>query len=321
MDKQKLLTLLTKYEKNECTEEEISVLKKWFQGFPEIKEDADLFEGEPEENVRNRIWEHVSRDFEYDSGAPRQLNWWYKVASAVAVFLLIGIYWTQFRKDENTGNQSDFISVRSARDTVLYLPDSSRLLLEPNSVIRYSRGFLYNRTVYLEGGGLFHVRKKLSAPFQVVSKEQITTVTGTIFSIKAYPGDNQVTTHLLEGSVRITHGQKADSMDLAPNEIAVYLVGSGKFTKLDNAAPAPGRPATTKPQLLFNGTTYEEIFATLETRFGVTIYIDRANLKECYFSAKFQTETLEEVLSILASINHFKYHITGNIVYVEDFEC
>lgn len=322
MDKQELLDLLIKYEKNECTEEEIAILKKWFEGFPEVREESDLFGGEAEDDVRDRVWSSMSDNFE-ESPAPRRLDrWWFKAAAALAVFLLIGIYWARY-SGEAPGGDTRLITFSYDQSSRLYLPDSSMLLLEPNSTVRYSSDFLNDRTVYLQGACLFHVKKMLEAPFRVVSKEQITTVTGTIFSVKAYPEDDEVTTHLLEGSVRVAHQQKTDSMHLAPNEIAVLSTQSGRFTKIEGAAgtAANRKPGVSGSELLFDAISYEEIFAKLEARFGVMIYVDRSNLKECYFSARFRTETLEEILAILASINHFKYHITGGIVYIEDFEC
>jgi len=314
MDKQTLLKLLKKYERNECTTEEIEALKKWYQSFPELE--ADLFNDEPEEIVAQRLWVNITRDMELTTTV--RFRWVWGVAASV-VCLLLATFWFWPIKEDISG---ETILTSSTEKLLFYLPDSSKLILEPNSMIRYDREFLHNRKVYLEGACLFHVTHRYGSPFQVYAKEQITTVTGTIFSMRAYPNETEVITHLLEGNVNLSNVHDSKQIVLNPDDIVVFSVASRTFSKVkENRQIQSAISETVKPVLNLNAVPYDEIFTKLEQQFGVTIFVDGEALGECLFSAKFQDESLEEILTILASVNHFKFYITGKIVYIEDFEC
>src|SRR5690606_8739712 len=98
MDKQTLLKLLKKYERNECTTEEIEALKKWYQSFPELE--ADLFNDEPEEIVAQRLWVNITRDMELTTTV--RFRWVWGVAASV-VCLLLATFWFWPIKEDISG--------------------------------------------------------------------------------------------------------------------------------------------------------------------------------------------------------------------------
>lgn len=72
------------------------------------------------------------------------------------------------------------------------LPDGSTVLLNEGSELSYSTSFgKQAREVTLTGEGYFDVQHNLSKPFKVLTGNVTTTVLGTAFNIKAYPGSRK----------------------------------------------------------------------------------------------------------------------------------
>lgn len=104
------------------------------------------------------------------------------------------------------------------------LSDGTIVWLNSKSSLKYPNEFTAKeRVVELNGEGYFEVAHKKNQPFKVVTEHQTVEVLGTHFNINAY-NDEQTTTTLLEGSVRI--GAYGLQKILAPNQQAKLANGN-----------------------------------------------------------------------------------------------
>lgn len=86
----------------------------------------------------------------------------------------------------------------------LSLPDGTRVWLNASSSITYPTAFHgRERKVSITGEAYFEVAYDETKPFHVEVNNITVEVLGTRFNINAYPDEQQVTTTLLEGSVKI----------------------------------------------------------------------------------------------------------------------
>ncbi|MBL7735372.1 MAG: FecR family protein [Chitinophagaceae bacterium] len=86
----------------------------------------------------------------------------------------------------------------------LSLPDGTRVWLNASSSITYPTAFHgKERKVSMTGEAYFEVARNETKPFYVEVNNITVEVLGTHFNINAYPDEQQVTTTLLEGSVKI----------------------------------------------------------------------------------------------------------------------
>jgi transmembrane sensor len=102
----------------------------------------------------------------------------------------------------------------------LTLPDGTKVWLNAASSIRYPTAFNgRERRVEVRGEAYFEVAANAARPFFVdVSKQQTIEVLGTHFNVNAYEDEINLSTTLLEGSVRV-RGEKADqSLVLQPGQ-------------------------------------------------------------------------------------------------------
>lgn len=117
----------------------------------------------------------------------------------------------------------------------LRLPDGTNVWLNAASAISYPTAFTGNtRSVTLTGEAYFEVTANKDQPFIVqLNNETSVRVLGTHFNIHAYPDENNISTTLLEGAVRV-HVQQQTSL-LKPGQQLEINKKSGA-TALNNQA-------------------------------------------------------------------------------------
>lgn len=110
------------------------------------------------------------------------------------------------------------IHTPKGRQFSLLLPDGSKVWLNAASSLRYPTAFNgTERKVEVSGEAYFEIAKNASQPFRVaVQGAHVIEVLGTSFNVNAYTDEAQISTTLLEGSVRIGKtvlqpGQQAQS--------------------------------------------------------------------------------------------------------------
>ncbi|QBQ40489.1 FecR family protein [Sphingobacterium psychroaquaticum] len=107
------------------------------------------------------------------------------------------------------GVEVEFVAPRGAL-LKMKLPDGSAVTLNAESRLVYNTNFSAgNRSVLLEGEAFFEVSKRRRAgageleKFTVVTDKQLVEVHGTRFNVKAYRGEKNTKTALLEGLVDV----------------------------------------------------------------------------------------------------------------------
>jgi transmembrane sensor len=90
------------------------------------------------------------------------------------------------------------------------LPDGSKAWLNAASSLRFPTVFTgATRTVELTGEGYFEIAKNEKMPFHVKAKDVDIEVVGTHFNVMSYANEAAIRTTLLEGSVKLNHGNSS----------------------------------------------------------------------------------------------------------------
>lgn len=120
------------------------------------------------------------------------------------------------------------VTTANANQYQLVLRDGTKVWLNAASSIRFPADFVgTTRTVEITGEAYFEVAKDASKPFHVKVNGTDIEVLGTHFNVNAYTDEAVVKTSLLEGSVKITSGNKSNK--LAPGQEA-NVTSSGDLT-------------------------------------------------------------------------------------------
>lgn len=225
-------------------------------------------------------------------------------AVLIPLFIMAGgyLYYTRDKLIE--------ISVAYGETRHLFLPDSSEIWINSGSSIKYPKVFTDDqRQIYLKGEAYFSVKKNPAKPFIVKTEPLSVKVLGTKFNVKAYPGDENVTTTLTSGKVEVFTSLQ-ESQILRPNEQLTYNINTSAMN-IEQVLPVE-TDAWLVGQILFINSSFNEIKQTLERHFNVTIDDKTAISASRSYTVKFlKGETLTEILDVLKDVVGFTYRQQG----------
>jgi ferric-dicitrate binding protein FerR (iron transport regulator) len=202
----------------------------------------------------------------------------------------------------------------AGQKTRIILPDSSIVLLNGNSQIRYSCNFgESNRKVELKGEGYFDVRKDPSRQFVVSTSHLDIKVFGTSFNVKAYENDQAVEVGLKTGKIGLDRNNK-EMAQLSPGQVASFDKTKEKLDvgEIDMNLVS----AWTRDELIFEEDPLSEIIKYMERRYGVSVQVASELLDNELLTFKVKTESLTEFLELIRLLKPIKYHINGKQVVI-----
>lgn len=254
-----------------------------------------------------------------------------------------------------SANKAHFFNIKVAygSKTTIELPDSSLVILNSGSTLSYPDKFeTASRTVKLTGEAFFEVKKNSRRPFYVQTKDVTIKVLGTKFNVKSYPDELTSETTLVSGSVEIsqnnteidkTKKKSTAPIFLKPNQKAIFTRTTGITELKDLAKEKTKEPIKTQPaipvllvakiavqdqkdteidiawknnKLILNNDSFGEIIKVLERWYNVEIILKNPSLADVRFSAKFDRESISDVLNALNIIEPFHYEINKNMITI-----
>ena len=172
------------------------------------------------------------------------------------------------------------------------------------------------REVQLQGEAYFEVEKDARHPFVVKADPVEVEVLGTHFNVEAYPGDAEVKTTLLEGSVAVNAPAVSSRITLSPGESAIYNRADKTLqeekTKENNTATG-----WRDGHFHFDYLPLQEIARELSNAFHVKIKITDEDIKDFRIRAHFtEGESLDQMLDLLQPAGNFSYSKTNDTILI-----
>jgi len=225
---------------------------------------------------------------------------WQKIAGIAAVGLvaLMAAYWL-FQQPFSPEGDLQIVQTGLGEQQEILLPDSSRVLLNENTVLSYNTAFA-KRQVQLAGEAFFEVERMEERPFEVISPSTKTVVLGTSFNVRAYPEEEQIEVTVETGKVRLTEQTEAEesSVLLSAGTSGIYRKTSKELvkteTKLDNAT------AWKTKELSFAETPMRKVIADLERYFDIDIQTPNQSLLNCPYTGDFPNPELENIMTAIS---------------------
>jgi len=265
------------------------------------------------------------------------------LALCVALTAVVMMILTRSRSAEDMGNiafSTTTINMPLGSKSNITLPDGSSVWLNAGSTLTYSAGFgITSRELQLVGEAFFAVKSDSLMPFNVHTAEMTIRASGTRFNVKAYPGDDILTTTLEEGivDVLITASEKRNvqSVKLKPNEQLVIRKSQqenpSEKKREGQSASSPNITTTDIQEITFRpniktelSTSWKDpkwiiddqplsLFVTdLERRYNLNISFDSEVLKNYKFTGAFENETVEQILNALSMAAPVNCHFDKN---------
>ncbi|MGI4740312.1 MAG: FecR family protein [Janthinobacterium lividum] len=338
--------LLQRYLDGRCTPAEQARVARWYDQLQVPEKAPPLVPHQHQQAVEAAIWQRLRLPPTVAKSAPRgrqnastlwqlpTVRWAAGIgllALGLGGLLPLARHWQAAPATLATTTAYGWTSHRNTTQQVqeLRLPDDSRVTLQPKSTLRYPTALAgTRREVYLEGEAFFQVHKNPKRPFLVFTSQVVTTVLGTSFDVKAYPGGAQALVAVREGKVAVQPRQAAqldatpthppkEGVLLLPNQQVVYSVASHHLKKelVDKPAVLVAQPFE------FEERPVAEVLAALEKAYGVPIAYDKQKLAGCTVSITFYDEPLFERLGLLCKSLGAYYTLADTQITIHSTGC
>lgn len=328
MDNSEFQILIAKYMANKCTQEEEQLLLEFFDTY-KAEDDAWDFQGLGD---RADFDQHLYRDIYKNigaNGAQTRLdkNLWLSQSfkyAAIIVMLIIAsatFYLVQIGSRESQKVVWGQKQTKSGEKKSIMLSDGTKVKMNANTSLQFPATFEKGqRVVVLEGEAFFEVTKDSKRPFIIQTGDITTTVLGTSFNITAYAKSDKIEVSVLTGKVKVENLIKTDRgisdvVYLNPNRKATYMKGQDQL--IVSSFETEETLGWKDGIIFFKKARESEVVEKLTAWYGVSFSIQNQSPEPWDLTAKFENQSLEEVLTSLSYTAKFEYSMTGKVVTIK----
>ncbi|WP_316794723.1 FecR family protein [Pedobacter frigoris] len=266
----------------------------------------------------------------------RRILWYGAAAACLVAVLMAGLFYLNKAAKPILYSKAFEASFGSKKKIVL--PDGTKVYLNSGSEVQMEEGFNEEtRSVKLIGEAFFDVAHNKEKPFKVLTDNFNVTVLGTVFNLKAYPGEGFSEASLIKGSIKVEsngdqeNGGQVNTVTLRPGQKIMFYkaernsngreialpqlpkVEMGHLTKLDTTIV---ETAWVDDNLVFNSLTWKEMEPIMERWYGVEIELGDETVAGYQYTATFTKENILDVLKHLQEVKLFKYNMKGGRITI-----
>ena len=235
-------------------------------------------------------------------------------AAAVLFIPLLAAALYFFYTGRATSSEMLTLTTQRGEQTSVILPDGSKVWLNVDTKLSYPVSYgIRSREIELEGEAYFEVEKNEKLPFEVTSGNIRTKALGTRFSVSAYRDASEIRSSLLSGSVEIRSGK--GSRILSPGQQFILM----KDNTVMRIQPfdEDDELAWKNEMLVFRLTPFNKVIQELEKWYNVDFVYNPRSFRSETLTVKFdKSETLENILRVMAKANGFRYKTKGKEIEI-----
>jgi transmembrane sensor len=348
MEKNRFWELLAKVQSGEATPEEQLELNQHLVAFPEDQQLVKLIDAfwaiempgkdSPDASETENRWSAFRKKIGSEqpvshqpvaTGKLRRIT--IRLAGIAAIGLIIaGSIWL-WNAMTSSPVQKNIVSTKNGSKSKIEMPDGTQVWLNVGSRIEYDGNYgKDNREITLIGEAYFDVVHNEKKPFIIHTRAMNVKVLGTVFNVKAYPGDGVSEAALIKGSIEVTFpGRPEEKLILRPNDKIAVANKPGK------AEETPQKPAVqtrqekpeimlakvnyqpsdsiiietswVKNKLIFRSKPFAELTKDMERWFNVNIQVQDNTVLDKKFTGTFSNESITEAMDALSLTYSFQY--------------
>ncbi len=295
-----------------------------------VKEAEEIPDSDEQED---KVWERIvySR-MQKDRKSRQWLQW------AAGVVLASALGWSAYEyrpeaprepvwQEVVTSQEAQLITRENTSEGVqdIVLEDGSLVRLERGSKITYRQPFdAEERRVFFSGEAFFRISRDVDRPFVVESKDVVTRVLGTSFTVKESGGKTEV--NVLTGRVSVSRQKdpvvkQEQVVVLDPNQKVVFTHRTEEFQKQLSENPVPQTRLEEYPKLRFEEISVPELLDLLEDRYKVRFVYDRKMLRKCIITTTLNDNPLFDNLEVICRTIGATYREVDAQIVIESGGC
>jgi len=192
-------------------------------------------------------------------------------------------------------------SMDSENNKVVELPDGSRVYLNAESRLNYSKKFGRNsRDITLTGEAFFEVAPDSRKPFRIYAGNACVKVVGTSFNVKTVKNSGMVEVYVTTGIVELSeNGNQDNSILLHPGNIGTINSKSISSRQAENANYVAWKTGA----MTFSDTPLLEVIALLNDVYNVNITVEGEGMDTIRINGSYQGDPLDDILDVISQHN------------------
>ena len=247
---------------------------------------------------RTALWDKINSSILLEpSRQPKikpLLKWVLTAAAALALVIWI-----------NTTKPHQFMAFYGEQQSI-DLPESSQVVINAGSDIKYKRNFVNKREIRLSGEAFFEVQP--GSTFTVVTDQGTVTVLGTSFNVIAWPERFEVSCYT--GKVRVQVDDK-DAVEITPGEKVIGInenLQKKTFIATDS-------PSWMNGKFTFEDQPLSAVMKEVERQFGVEVTLAEGT-EDIKYTGLFEKGDLTQALDLITWPLHLKADVNGKNVTI-----
>lgn len=217
-------------------------------------------------------------------------------------------------EETNPTDETNTLVVPRGKHFQIRLSDGTEVFMNAGSSLSYPVSFVGKdtRSVALKGEAFFKVSKDKSKPFKVKTGELEIEVLGTEFNVSAYLENTNVYTTLQEGSVKVNASNR--TFLLRPQDQTIWNRESGTMVK--RVVDVSRFMAWMNDEIVFTSASFNDILKELERQHDVEIINELPEIGNELFTARFNKESVEQIMNYFSESYGFEYRKEGNKIVI-----
>lgn len=235
--------------------------------------------------------------------------------AAASVLMIIGLGWLGYRFFKPIEKPEVAKVIKTQKNTLeQILPDGTKVFLNQNSTLTAAADFnKETRTITLQGEAYFDVKRDETRPFIIKANETEVRVLGTSFNVKAY--NKRVSVAVTSGKVQFS----------TPNAKTLLVKNESATVQADTIIKLPeinlNELAYRTRIFVFDKTNLGEVVASLREGYQADIRLSSRHLANCQLTARFEKESLDATLMVIAETLNLKVVRRGNSILLDGSGC
>lgn len=233
-----------------------------------------------------------------------------KMAATIALLAAIGSVTFFIARTGIPGRMISYSTAAGEKNSDILLPDGSRVYLNRNSTVTFSRSFGKNkREVTLKGEAFFEITADASKPFVIDAGNASVRVVGTTFNVITSNSNREVEVFVTSGKVMLSDNSGERSLMLDPGSIG--RMGPAAAEKSSNGNP--NYMAWKTGHLEYSGQKLSVVFSDLKRAYNMDIVADDPSIADLtWTTAPIDNQPEETIINLIC--------ISFNLDYVRDGE-
>lgn len=197
----------------------------------------------------------------------------------------------------------------------IILADGSQVSLNASSSLRFPIVFSGDkRSVDLAGEAWFDVQHADRLPFAIQSGQLTTTVLGTAFDIRAYPGENNMMVSVQRGKVKVEAANKILATLEKGQQVKLIIDSAALVQRIDTLLVG----AWKQGNLNYEDEPLHSIVADLQRVFKDSIAIQNAAIKDVRITGRYhKKDGLQQILTMISNLGDGRLTKKNGIFIIE----